>query len=161
MPHRPLSDADRRILSVLQSHGRITNVDLADRVAMSQSPCLRRVKALEGDGVITGYGAKLDRKALNLGLEAFVQVKIERHTDEDAQAFRDAVARRPEVVGCYAMTGDMDFLLRILAPDLEAFGRFAMHTLLKMPGVRETKSSFVIDTIKDGTDLPLDFAARG
>ena len=159
MTGHSFSRSDLRILTVLQEEGRIANVDLAERVGMSASPCLRRVRQLEADGVITGYRATLDPKALGLGIEAFVQINIERHRDEDTEAFRRAVLARPEVVACYIMTGEMDFLLHIRVADLEAYGAFAMGHLVRLPGVKDVKSSFVLETVKPPQRLPLpDFA---
>ncbi|MCB2100359.1 MAG: Lrp/AsnC family transcriptional regulator [Rhodobacterales bacterium] len=151
-----LSRTDRQILRILQREGRITNVDLAERIGMSPSPCLRRLKHLETSGVIAGYSARIDRRAIGLGVEAFVQVSIERHTDVEARVFRQAVESFPEVVACHAMTGAMDFLLRVVVADLDAYGAFAMGKLLKVPGVKDVHSSFVLETLKDSPTLPLD-----
>lgn len=156
-----LTATDLRILRELQRDGRLTNVDLANRVGLSPSPCLRRVKQLEAAGIIAGYRAVLDAKTLGLGLDAFVQVNIERHTDEDAEAFRQAVLRRPEVVAAHAMTGEMDFLLHVRVADLEAYGAFAMGTLLRMPGVKDVRSSFVLREIKPEREMPLPAAHGG
>lgn len=161
MLKEPLSPADLRILDALQQDGRISNVELADKVGLSPSPCLRRTRALEENGLIRGYRAILDPKALGLGVEVFIQVSIERHRDEDAEAFRRAVAARREIVACHVMTGDMDFLLHVLARDLESFGHFVMKVLLKMPGVKDVRSSFVLEVVKSETAIPLDHAPRG
>ena len=156
MAESPLNSADLRILSVLQAEGRIANVDLAERVGLSPSPCLRRTKQLEGSGAIRGYVALLDRKRLGFGVEAFVQVSLERHQDRYDRAFREAVLSHPEIVGCYVMTGEMDYLLHVLARDLEAYGRFTLGVLLKMPGVKDVRSSLALEVVKDSTALPLD-----
>jgi Lrp/AsnC family leucine-responsive transcriptional regulator len=160
MTNPDLSAVDVRILRELQRDGRLTNVELASRVGLSPSPCLRRVKQLEAAGIIAGYRAVLDPKSLGLGLDAFVQVNIERHTDEDAEAFRQAVAARPEVVSARAMTGEMDFLLHIRVADLEEYGAFTMGTLLRMPGVKDVRSSFVLQEIKPERDVPIPAPAR-
>jgi len=146
---------DLKILATLQRDARLTNVELADAVGLSPSPCLRRVKQLESDGLIAGYGAKLDRRKLGLDILAFVEVRIERHNDEGAEAFRAAVRADESVVACYALTGDRDFLLSVVTPSLDDFAAFNMQRLLRMPGVKEVRSSFVLETVKDGTDLPL------
>ncbi len=152
---KDLSAADLRILRVLQTEGRISNVDLAQRVGMSPSPCLRRVKRLEKDGVIKGYAALIEPKAVGLGVEAFAQVNIERHTDADATAFREAVADLDEVVACHVMTGEMDFLLRIYVADLDAYGEFVRRKLLKLPSVKDVRTSFAIEVIKSAPTIPV------
>ncbi len=155
MSDRNLSAADLRILRVLQQEGRISNVELAERVGMSPSPCLRRVKRLEQDGVIKGYAAVIDPKVVGLGVEAFAQVNIERHTDADATAFREAVAALDEVVACHVMTGEMDFLLRIFVPDLDAYGEFVRRKLLRLPSVKDVRTSFAIEVIKASPTIPV------
>src|SRR5262250_3304173 len=159
MADDPFDPADLRILTALQSEGRLANVELAERVGLSPSPCLRRLKQLEASGHIRGYVALLDRKRLGFGVEAFVQVSLERHQDRFDKAFRKAVLSHPEIVGCYVMTGEMDYLLHVLARDLEAYGRFTLDVLLKMPGVKDVKSSLALEVVKDSTALPLGGAA--
>ena len=156
MTETPLSASDLRILRALQADGRIANVDLAARVGLSPSPCLRRTKQLEASGIIRSYAALLDRKKLGFGVEAFVQVSLDRHQDRLDRAFREAVLARSEVIGCYVMTGEMDYLLHVLVRDLEAYGQFTMAVLLKMPGVKDVKSSLALEVVKDSTALPLD-----
>ena len=158
MTENDLTPSDLRILRVLQGEGRIANVDLAEKVGLSPSPCLRRTKQLEANGVIRGYVALLDRKRLGFGVEAFVQVSLDRHQDRLDRAFREAILAREEIVGCYVMTGEMDYLLHVLVRDLEAYGQFTMGVLLKMPGVKDVKSSLALEVVKDSTALPL---ARG
>ncbi len=154
-----LDRTDRKLLDLLQKDGRITNLDLAGKVALSPSACLRRVRALEEAGVIRGYAALLDPAKVGLGLTAFVTVKLEKRgrmpTDQFARACRDW----PEVAACHATTGDMDYLLRVVVEDLAHFSRFVMDSLLKHPGVLDVKSSFVLETVKETTALPV--AARG
>lgn len=151
-----LDAIDRRILAALQRDGRLTNADLADAVGLSPSPCLRRVRLLEKAGVIAGYHAALDRKAIGLGLTVFVGIKVERHHDEEARAFREAVAALDEVVSCHLVSGEADFLLQVVVADLAAYERFLIGTLLKLPGVSDIRSNFAIQTVKDGAPLPLD-----
>lgn len=151
-----LDAIDRRILAALQRDGRLTNADLADAVGLSPSPCLRRVKLLEKAGVIAGYHATLDRKAIGLGLTIFVGIKVERHHDEEARAFREAVAALDEVVSCHLVSGEADFLLQVVVADLAAYERFLLGTLLKLPGVSDIRSNFAIQTVKDRAPLPLD-----
>jgi len=150
-----LSHTDLRILAALQAEGRLTNVELAERVGMSPSPCLRRVKQLEARGIIAAYVALLDRRALGLDVMAFVEVHIDRHTDTVAEAFSMAVMREPEVTACYALTGAFDYLIQVIAPSLDAYAHFTMNRLLKMPGVKDVRSSFVLRAVKQSTALPL------
>jgi Lrp/AsnC family leucine-responsive transcriptional regulator len=156
MPKLKLDAIDRRILAALQRDARLTNVQLAEEVGLSPSPCLRRVKLLEEAGILTGYHASLDRAEVGLGLMVFVGVKVERHGDTDAESFRVAVRRLPEVVVCHIVSGETDFLLQVVVPDLAAYERFLMGTLLKLPGVRDIRSNFVLQTVKAQTALPLD-----
>lgn len=152
-----LTRADRKILQILQEDGKISNVDLAERVGLSPSPCLRRVKQLEAAGLISGYVALLDRRKARLDVLAYVEVQVDRHTEAAAEAFKQAVIREPEVVGCYVMTGGYDYLLRVVVPSLDAYADFTMKRLLKMPAVKDVRSSFVLETVKDSTALPLDY----
>ncbi|TDN52420.1 Lrp/AsnC family transcriptional regulator [Azoarcus indigens] len=146
---------DLKILEALQQDGRLSNADLAQRVSLSPSPCLRRVKQLEESGVIKRYVALLDAAKLGLGLQAYVTVTLEKRRDSQIQAFHAAVSSWPEVLGCYALTGDMDYLLQVVADDLEHFSRFLMDRLLKQEGVANVKSSFVLQAIKNTTALSL------
>lgn len=143
-----LDDIDRRIVTELQRDGRLAIVELADRVGLSATPCLRRVKRLEAEGLIRRYAALVDPKALGLGTQALVQVTLDDHSEPVVEAFEAAIRQRPEVIACYAVTGEMDFLLQVQVADLEAFSEFALKALLRMPGVRGTKSSFIMQTIK-------------
>lgn len=146
---------DLRLLDVLQREGRISNAELAERVALSPSPCLRRLRQLEEDGVIRGYAALLEPRALGLGLRAYVTVTLDKREDALIRAFHSAVQGWPEVLACLALTGDMDYLLHVVADDLEHFSRFLMDRLLKQGGVANVKSSFVLQAVKDTTALPL------
>ncbi|MFN4015526.1 MAG: Lrp/AsnC family transcriptional regulator [Reyranella sp.] len=143
-----LDDIDRRILAALQAEGRLPMVDLAEKVGLSPTPCQRRVKRLEEEGVIERYAALVAPPALGLALQALVQVTLDDHSEKTVEAFESAIRARPEVVACYAVTGDMDFLLHVLAPDLANFSEFAMKALLRMPGVRGTRSSFIMQAVK-------------
>lgn len=143
-----LDGIDNRIVAALQADGRLAMVDLAERVGLSPTPCQRRVKRLEDEGVIARYAALVSPEAVGLGLQAMVQVTLEDHSEKTVEAFEAAIRARPEVVACYAMTGDMDFLLHVLAPDLARFSDFAMRALLRMPGVRGTRSSFIMQAVK-------------
>lgn len=156
MPISMLDAIDRRILAALQRDARLTNVQLAEEVGLSPSPCLRRVRILERSGVINGYHATLDRGGLGLGLTVFVGVKVERHQDAPAEAFRDAVQSLPEVISCHLVSGESDFLLQVVVPDLAGYERFLLGTLLKLLGVSDIRSNFAIQTVKAQTSLPLD-----
>lgn len=160
MPRRDLDAIDRRILSALQRNGRLSNVELAEAVGLSPSPCLRRVRLLEEAGVIAGYHAALDRAGIGLGLTVFVGVKVERHHEEEATAFREAVRALPEVVSCHLVSGEADFLLQVVVPDLAAYERLLLDTLLKLPAVSDIRSNFAIQTVKDRAPLPLGHLAR-
>lgn len=157
-----LDKTDRKILSILQSDGRLTNQEVAEHVSLSPSPCLRRIKSLEEAGVIRQYVALLDPDKIGLGLLAYVNVRLEKHNNSSAGGSRSpradfaaSVANWPEVVACYAMTGEMDYLLRVHVEDMEHFSHFMMETLLKHPAVLDVKSSFALQRIKDTTALPL------
>lgn len=141
-------DIDQKIIAVLQNEGRLPIVDLADRVGLSPTPCQRRVRRLEEEGVITRYAALVSPAAMGYGLQALVEVTLDDHSEKTVDAFEAAIRARPEVVACYAVTGDMDFLLHIFAPDLATFSDFAMKALLRMPGVKGSRSSFIMQAVK-------------
>lgn len=155
MSNRLIDRTDRRLLELLQADGKLSNIELAERVALSPSPCLRRVRALEEAGVIRQYVALLDPGRVGLGLLAFVNVKLEKRGSMPVAEFAQAVQRWPEVVACYSMTGDMDYLLRVHVEDLDHYSRFVMDKVLKQPAVIDVKSNFVLERIKDTTALPL------
>ena len=150
-----LNRTDRRLLEILQKEGHLTNLELAERVSLSPSACLRRVRALEQGGVIRRYVALVDPRKVGLGLMAFVNVKLEKRGRMPADAFNRAVRDWPEVLACHSLTGDMDYLLRVQVENLDHFSRFVMDSLLKHPGVLDVKSSFVLEEVKETTALPL------
>lgn len=150
-----LDRTDLRILDILQTDGRLSNQEIAERVSLSPSPCLRRIRRLEEMGVIRQYVALVDPQRIGLGLLAYVSVKLEKRGKMPMDEFRARVQTWPEVLACYAMTGDMDYLLRVHVEDLEHFSRLVMNQLLKQPGVVDVKSSFALDRIKETTALPL------
>jgi Lrp/AsnC family transcriptional regulator, leucine-responsive regulatory protein len=151
-----LDPVDCRIVAALQADGRLTNLELAERVGLSPSPCLRRVKRLERDGYIEGYRAMLQRNRLGLGLTVFVGVKIGGHANVEAEAFQESVVAMPEVVACHLVSGEADYLLEVVVPDLEHYQRFLVGKLLALPIVREVRSNIAIQTLKAGAPLPLD-----
>jgi len=150
-----LDRLDARILAELQADGRLTVVDLGERVGLTGTPCARRVKQLEQSGVIAGYAAVLDPARLGLKVQAFVQVKLERHTDDNVEHFQRELAALDQVVSCFATTGEYDFMLQIVAPDLDALSSLVLKKLLKLPSVRDVHSSIVLDTIKRSPRVPL------
>jgi Lrp/AsnC family leucine-responsive transcriptional regulator len=143
-----LDAIDSKIIAALQAEGRLPIVDLADKVGLSPTPCQRRVKRLEEEGLIMRYAALVSPEAMGFGLQALVEVTLEDHSEKTVEAFEAAIRARPEVVACYAVTGDMDFLLHVFATDLASFSDFALKALLRMPGVKGTRSSFIMQAIK-------------
>jgi Lrp/AsnC family leucine-responsive transcriptional regulator len=146
---------DLRILARLQHDARISTVDLAKAVNLSPSPCLARVRALEASGTIDRYVTLLDAKKLGLTVSVLVQVTLEKQIEPALDTFEKAVRERPEVMECYLMTGDADYLLRVLVPDVPAFERFILEFLSRVPGVGNIKSSFALKQVKYQTALPL------
>ena len=156
MPKPTFDRTDRKILDALQSDARLTNQELAERVALSPSPCLRRVRALEEAGIIRQYVALLEPARIGLSLCGYVSVKLEKRGKMPVERFTRSVLAWPEVIACYSMTGDMDYLLRVQVEDLDHYSRFIMEKLLKQPGVIDIKSNFVLERVKDTTALPLE-----
>ena len=146
---------DREILRLLQHDGRLSNAALAARVHLSPSPCLRRLKRLEDEGVIERYRAILDRRRVGLDLTVFVEIKVEGHTDETATQLQETFRAMDEVVACHIVSGPADFLLEVVVPDLEHYERLLMGRLLKMRGVNDVRSNFAIRTVKSNGPLPL------
>lgn len=149
-----LDDIDRKILESLQRDGRLSNADLAEKVGLSASPCWRRVKALEEGRIIKGYVALVDAKAVGLPVSVFMSVSLTTQVQSALQRFEKAVQQRPEVMECYLMTGDSDYLLRVVVPDLEAYERFVMD-FTRIAGVGQIRSSFALRPVKQGTALPM------
>ncbi len=158
MPQARLDALDIRILEALQENGRLSNVELAGRIGLSPSACLRRVQALETEGYIRGYVATLNPKKLGLGVTAIVLVQIAQDNEAQMDAFRERMIAYPEVLFCLSVTGAADYILRVVATDLEAFERFVVRDLLKTPGVKDVRSHFVLNSIKDQSALPLTYA---
>lgn len=151
-------DIDRNILTTLQENGRISNIELADRVGLSPAPCLRRVRTLEQSGVILRYVTLLDARTVDLAVTVFVQVRLGRSSERELDAFESAVQSRPEVLECYLMSGDADYLLRIVVPDVAAYERFLKDALTRIENVASIKSTFALRQAKYSTALPI---ARG
>ncbi|MFN3295969.1 Lrp/AsnC family transcriptional regulator [Caldimonas sp.] len=154
-----LDAIDRRILRALQTNGRMTYDELAGQVSLSPSAALRRVKRLEEAGAIAGYVAIVPPERVGLGLTAYINVRLEKHTESHKRnpmdLFRAAVQSWPEVVECVALTGEMDYLLRVVVQDMAHYSRFIMDTLLKHPSVEDCKTSFVLDRVKNTTAVPV------
>ena len=156
MAQNSLDRTDRQILMELQRNGRLSNQDLADRVALSPSPCLRRVRRLEDEGYIRNYVALINAEKVGLGLLAYVSVRLNktaRASHAPMSDFARDVQLWPEVVECYAMTGDMDYLLRVQVEDLTQFSKFAMDKLMQHPAVVDMRSSFTLQRIKETTEI--------
>jgi Lrp/AsnC family transcriptional regulator, leucine-responsive regulatory protein len=160
MDEARLDRTDLALLAALQTEGRITNAELAERVNLSASACLRRVQRLEADGVIAGYAATIDPARVGLGLQAFVRVQLARHDAESIAGFSERVNDWNEVVACHALTGDMDYLLHVIVRDLEHFSRFLLDHLLHDGGVADVNSSFVLRAVKQTRRLALDHLTR-
>lgn len=154
-PH-VFDEIDRRILRELQDHGRIPNVELADRVGLSPAPCLRRLRFLERAGIIRKYVTLIDAKTVGLGVTVFVQIRLDLQVKGRFEIFEQAVLQRSEVLECYLMTGDADFLIRVVVPDVEAYERFLRDWLSRVESVSGIKSSFALKQVKYSTVLPID-----
>ena len=157
MPKTTLNIIDRKILTALQENARISNVDLANTVGLSPSPCLRRVKMLEENGVIQKYVCLLNQRVAGFPVSVFVNVTLERQVESALEEFESAIAKRPEVMECYLMTGDADYLLRVVTVDLASYERFLVNHLTRIPGVSSIKSSFSLKQVSYRTALPLDY----
>jgi Lrp/AsnC family leucine-responsive transcriptional regulator len=150
-----LTGIDRRIVRALQQDGRMTVQAVADLVGLSPSPCLRRIRQLERAGVISGYSATVDQSAVGLPVSVFISIKLERQRAVELDAFSAAVAAWPEVMDCYLMTGQFDFLLRVVCADLTAYERFLRDRLTQLEGVASIESSFSLSQVKASRVLPL------
>ncbi len=150
-----LDRVDRLILDVLQNDARITNAALAEKAHLSESACLRRVRALEASGLITGYGARIDQEKAGLPVNVFVNITLGRQDQADLQAFENAVRKIPEVMECYLMTGDFDYVVRIVVADTADFERVHRQHLTRLPGVARVHSSFALRAIARLHVLPI------
>ena len=161
MPNDMLDLTDWRLLALLQRDARMTNVELAGQVGLSPSPCLNRVRALEEAGYISRYVTLLDPQRVGLKVSVFIQVTLEKQIEPALEVFEKAIRERPEVMECYLMTGEADYLLRVVVPDLQALERFILQFLSRVPGVGNIKSSFSLKQVKYQTALPLPEPAQG
>ena len=147
---------DRRILEVLQKEGRISNQELADRIGLSPSPCLRRVRTLEEAGIITGYRALLNAQRLGFNLVALISISMDRHTPERFARFDAAIAAIPEVLECLLITGrDADYQLKVVVRDMDAYQDLLLNKITRLEGVSGVHSSFVLRRVVDRTSLPV------
>ena len=149
-----LDDAEKEILSALQQDARMTNADLSRRVGLSESPCFRRVKNLEKSGVIQRYAARVNRRKVGLVVTAFVEVTMERQSDKATQAFLQRVRAEPHILDCHAMSGSYDYLMKVVAKDMDHFSDLCMKRILKFPGVSNVQSSFSLDEVKVDSVVP-------
>ena len=156
-----LDATDCRILAVLQEEGRISNLDLAERISLSPSACLRRMRLLEEQGVIEHYRACLSREKLGFELEAFVQVSMRNEENQWHERFAEALREWPEVVGAFVVTGESHYLLRVLAHNLKHYSDFVLNRLYKAPGVMDIRSNIVLQTLKDEAGAPVGLARTG
>ena len=154
---KSLDAIDRKIIAAVQQDGRINIQDLAEKVGLSPSPCARRIRLLEESGIIKGYTAVIDQKKVGLPINAFASVRLERQREENLDRFAQAVARWPEVADCYLMTGPRDYLLRIVARDLEDYERFLKDKLTRLEGVASIETSFALGQVKRSDALPMEF----
>ena len=155
MPKQDLDAIDQRILENLQNDARMANVTLAEKVGLSPSPCLRRVGRLQEIGVIRGYATLVDAEAVGLPVSIFVNVTLEKQVEGALETFEKDIRAQPEVMECYLMTGDFDYLLRVVTSDLQAYERFLMEHLTRVPGVASIKSSFALKQVAYRTALPI------
>ncbi|WOE42207.1 Lrp/AsnC family transcriptional regulator [Acinetobacter chinensis] len=150
---------DAKILDILQKDSRSTTQEIADQIGMSASPCWRRIKRLEDEKLIRGYGAQLDRKKIGLGVMVFIRVSIDSHSEAEARKFEEKVAELDFVVACYSIGGDADFLLQVVSPSLDTYADFAMSVIRRLPGIKEMQSMFVLKEIKPFTSFPVSATA--
>lgn len=150
-----MDEIDYRIVRELQQDARLTNQDLAHRIGLSPSPCLRRVRRLEEGGILQGYTALVNQEAYGMPINVFVSVRLERQTDATIKAFERAVQKLDEVLECYLMTGTRDYLLRVVSEDLQSYERFIRERLTKINGIGALESSFAFGQVKQSRALPV------
>jgi len=150
-----LDRLDIRILEALQQNGRLSNVELSELVHLSPSQCQRRRQKLEETGIVQRYVAQLDPEKVGLGVMALVSVSLDKHSEKIAEQFRSAIIEYPEVLECWGVAGDADYMLKVIAPDLKAFADITLHRLLNLPMVSNVKSNLLLQTLKSTTELPI------
>ena len=150
-----LDQIDRKILHHLQENARITNADLAEKVGLSPTPCLRRLRRLETEGIIKGYRPEINREALGVGVTVVILIKLEKEDETSLRSFEAEIAQRPEVMECYLVTGKFDYFLRVIIPTLTAYETFLSETLLRMSNVASVESSFTLREVAKKAVIPL------
>lgn len=153
-------DYEIRMLDILQREGRKPMSELAEAVGLSNTPCARRFESLQTVGIIKGFSARIDRRAVGLMVEVFVQVRLTSHSDGSPEAFNAAVQRMDEVSACWTMTGDYDFLLHVMVPSVDDLNDFVMHRLMRLAGVRDVHTQLVLQNIKGPGHVPLGHLRR-
>jgi Lrp/AsnC family transcriptional regulator, leucine-responsive regulatory protein len=156
VPETGFDATDRAIVEHLQADGRMANVDLADAVSLSPSACLRRTKALEAAGVIAGYRADVDRTRVGQGLTVFIGLRVDQHSRETSRAIEDALMAVPNVVACHVVTGESDFLVEAVVPDILAYERLLLDQIIAIPAVKDARSTFAIRTVSSRGPIPVD-----
>ena len=151
---------DRKIITLLQLDGRLTSAAIAEKVNLSLSACHRRVQLLQESGVIAGYGAKIDRHKIGLSVKGFVFVKMESHDAALLKDFLAAVEGIPEVITCHAISGDGDYLLEVMAADMDAFAEVSLKRVVRLPGVKDSRTNFVLSTVAEKGAWPIPEAGR-
>lgn len=155
MPNCQIDEIDRKILAILQTNAHATSDELSQAVGLSSSPCARRVRILEGAGVIKRYVAVIDQAKIDLSISVFASIRLERQREDNLERFAKAVSRWPEIVECYLMTGRHDYLLRIVVKNLPAYEAFLKQKLTRLEGVSSIESSFALDQVKHFQGLPV------
>ncbi|NHK27504.1 Lrp/AsnC family transcriptional regulator [Parvularcula flava] len=150
-----LDQIDRKILHYLQENARITNADLAEKVGLSPTPCLRRLRRLETEGIIKGYRTEINREALGVGVTVVILIKLEKEDETSLRSFEAEISQRPEVMECYLVTGKFDYFLRVIIPTLTAYETFLSETLLRMSNVASVESSFTLREVTKKAVVPL------
>ncbi len=154
-PKAEMDALDRSMLRLLQDDGAVSNAALGEKLSLSVTPCWRRRKRLEDEGVITGYQANIDRRAVGLNLLAFVHLRFNVHSDKTADNFEAVIRSRPEVLSCHKITGDADYILQVVAADLDAYGEFVERVLRRQPGIASIQSSLALREVKFSSRVPV------
>ncbi len=155
MQSRALDDSDRRILRAMQSHPDLSIADLSGLVGLSQTPCWRRIKRLEAEGVIARRAILFDPKKVGLPINVLAHVRLQRHDEETLEALEQQTLDHPEILECFSVSGESDYVMRVVAADMDAYERFLKKVLLHLPGIASVNSSFTLKTVKSTPDLPL------
>lgn len=156
-----ISRQDAAILAVLQQNAQLTTAEIAEKVRMSPTPCWRAVRRLQDSGIIEGIRASVDREKIGYGIDAFVTVQIDTHRESEACEFEKAVVTYPEIVSCHVVSGSTDYLIRVVATDMASFSDFSRNVLIKLPHVREVRTSFVLKEVKKFAGYPIRVSAMG